>query len=119
MRRREFITVLGGAISAWPFAAHAQGSKAIPKVGFLFPGPEDVANSRRALLLDGLRSEGFRESDQVTLVTRATNGDLTRISPLLNELIAEKINVLIPLGPAVTRTALSLSRLTFLSSYSI
>jgi putative ABC transport system substrate-binding protein len=109
MQRREFITLLGGAISAWPFAAHAQGLKAIPKVGFLFPGPEEVAKSRRVLLLDGLRSEGFREPDQVTLVTRATNGDLTRISPLLNELIAEKIDVLIPLGPAVTRTALSLT----------
>jgi putative tryptophan/tyrosine transport system substrate-binding protein len=109
MQRREFITLLGGAISAWPFAAHAQGLKAIPKVGFLFPGPEEVAKSRRVLLLEGLRSEGFREPDQVTLVTRATNGDLTRISPLLNELIAEKIDVLIPLGPAVTRTALSLT----------
>jgi len=109
MRRREFITLLGGAISAWPLAAHAQGLKAIPKVGFLFPGPEEVANSRRVLLLDGLRSEGFREPDQITLVTRATNGDLTRISPLLNELIAEKIDVLIPLGPAVTRAALSLT----------
>lgn len=109
MQRRDFITLLGGAISAWPFAAHAQGLKAIPKVGFLFPGPEEVAKSRRVLLLDGLRSEGFREPDQVTLVTRATNGDLTRISPLLNELIAEKIDVLIPLGPAVTRTALSLT----------
>ena len=86
---------------------HAQGLKAIPKVGFLFPGPEEVAKSRRVLLLDGLRSEGFREPDQITLVTRATNGDLTRISPLLNELIAEKIDVLIPLGPAVTRAALS------------
>ena len=109
MQRRDFITLLGGAISAWPFAAHAQGLKAISKVGFLFPGPEEVAKSRRVLLLDGLRSEGFREPDQVTLVTRATNGDLTRISPLLNELIAEKIDVLIPLGPAVTRTALSLT----------
>jgi putative ABC transport system substrate-binding protein len=109
MQRRDFITLLGGAISAWPFAAHAQGLKAMPKVGFLFPGPEEVAKSRRVLLLDGLRSEGFREPDQVTLVTRATNGDLTRISPLLNELIAEKIDVLIPLGPAVTRTALSLT----------
>jgi putative ABC transport system substrate-binding protein len=109
MRRREFITLLGGAISARPFAVHAQGLKAIPKVGFLFPGPEEVAKSRRVLLLDGLRSEGFREPDQITLVTRATNGDLTRISPLLNELIAEKIDVLIPLGPAVTRAALSLT----------
>jgi putative ABC transport system substrate-binding protein len=109
MRRREFITLLGGAISARPFAVHARGLKAIPKVGLLFPGPEDVAKSRRVLLLDGLRSEGFREPDQITLVTRATNDDLTRISPLLNELIAEKIDVLIPLGPAVTRAALSLT----------
>jgi putative ABC transport system substrate-binding protein len=96
VRRREFITLLGGAISVWPFAGHAKEFKAIPKVGFLFPGPEEVAKSRRVPLLDGLRSEGFREPDQVTLVTRATNGDLTRISPLLNELIAEKVDVLIP-----------------------
>jgi hypothetical protein len=66
MRRREFITLLSGAISVWPFAAHAKEFKeAIPKVGFLFPGPEEVAKSRRAPLLDGLRSEGFREPDQV------------------------------------------------------
>jgi len=109
MRRREFITLLGGAISVWPFAAHAQKSKAVPKVGFLFPGPEEVAKSRRVPLLDGLRSEGFREPDQVTLVTRATNGDLTRISPLLNELIAEKVDVLIPTGPPLTRAAHSLT----------
>jgi ABC-type uncharacterized transport system substrate-binding protein len=109
MRRREFITLLGGAISAWPFAAHAQELKAIPKVGFLFPGPEEAVKSRRAPLLDGLRSEGFREPDQVTLVTRATNGDLTKISPLLNELIAEKVDILIPTGPPLTRAAHSLT----------
>jgi putative ABC transport system substrate-binding protein len=68
-----------------------------------------VAKSRRVPLLDGLRSEGFREPDQVTLVTRATNGDLTRISPLLNELIAEKVDVLIPLGPPLTRAAHALT----------
>ena len=108
MRRREFITNLGAVVSAWPFAAHAEVSKGkTSKVGFLFPGPEQLAKSRQGLLLDGLRSEGLREPEQVTLLTRATNGELAKIEPLLNELIAEKVDVLIPLGPPLTRAAAS------------
>ena len=110
MRRREFITNLGAVVSAWPFAAHAEVSKGkTSKVGFLFPGPEQLAKSRQGLLLDGLRSEGLREPEQVTLLTRATNGELAKIEPLLNELIAEKVDVLIPLGPPLTRAAASLT----------
>jgi putative tryptophan/tyrosine transport system substrate-binding protein len=110
MRRREFITQIGATITAWPLSTRAEALKAkTSKVGFLFPGPEQVAKSRQALLLDGLLSEGFREADQVTLLTRATNGDSAKIEPLLKELIAEKVDVLIPLGPPLTRAAASLT----------
>jgi putative ABC transport system substrate-binding protein len=110
VRRREFIVLVGGAAAAAGLLpANAQQPKGVPKVGFLFPGPEEVANSRRLLLLDGLRSEGFREPDKLILVTRSTGGDSAGILPLLNELIAEKIDVLIPTGPALMRAARSVT----------
>jgi hypothetical protein len=54
MRRREFITLLGGA-AAWPLAARAQQSGRIPKVGFLFPGTETVGPLRIAAFVEGLQ----------------------------------------------------------------
>jgi hypothetical protein len=60
MRRREFITVLGGAAVAWPLAASAQQAGKIPKIGFLFPGTEAVAPLRITALVEGLRAVGYR-----------------------------------------------------------
>ena len=98
MRRREFITLVGGAAAAWPLAARAQRSSSAPKVGFLFPGPEAYAKSRGALVLDGLRSEGFREPDQIAFITRATGNDPARLAPLLADLIANKVDILLPMA---------------------
>jgi putative tryptophan/tyrosine transport system substrate-binding protein len=108
VQRREFIAFVGTA-AAGLLPANAQQLKAIPKVGWLFPGPEDVISSRRLPLLDGLHSEGLQEPDKFILVTRSTGGDAARILPLLNELMAQKIDVLIPTGPAQMRAAHSLT----------
>jgi putative tryptophan/tyrosine transport system substrate-binding protein len=86
MRRREFIAIVAGAV--WPFAARARQSGAVAKIGFLYPGPETVAKSRSTSLLAGLASEALREPDQVAVLVRATGGDATQITPLLNELLA-------------------------------
>jgi putative tryptophan/tyrosine transport system substrate-binding protein len=66
-----------------------------------------MAATRSAFLLDGLRSEGFHAPDQVMLVSRAAGGDPARLAPLLNELVAVKVDVLVPVGPAATRAARS------------
>jgi putative ABC transport system substrate-binding protein len=107
MKRRDFLSLIGGAAVAWPAAARAQQANKVPKVGFLYPGPEATAPTRSAFLLDGLRSEGFHAPDQVMLVSRAAGGDPARLAPLLNELVAVKVDVLVPAGPAATRAARS------------
>jgi putative ABC transport system substrate-binding protein len=98
MRRRKFITMLGGATITWPLAARAQQASSIPKVGFLYPGPEAYAKMRSALILEGLRTQGFREPEQVVVLVRATGGDPARSAPLLAELVASKIDILLPMG---------------------
>jgi len=103
MRRREFIKVIAASAAAWPLAARAQQAGAVAKIGILYPGPEEIAKLRSVPLLAGLGSEGLHEPDQITLLIRATDGDAARITPLLNELLASKVDLLIPSGPAVTR----------------
>jgi putative ABC transport system substrate-binding protein len=104
MKRRQFISLLGGAVVAYPLAAHAQPAS-VPKVGFVYPGPEARGKDHAIHVLDGLRSEGFREPEQVVLLTRVMNGDPTRAAPILDELIAAKVDILVPSGPQVTRAA--------------
>lgn len=107
MRRREFIALLGGATAAWPLAARAQQASSVRKVGVLYPGPAAVAATRSPFLLEGLRSEGFREPDQVILVSRATGGGPAQLAPLTADLIASKVDVIIRLGPAAIQAARS------------
>jgi hypothetical protein len=68
---------------ARPLAVRAQQASDIPKVGFLYPGPEAYAKMRCALMLEGLRTQGFREPEQVVVLVRATGGDPARSAPLL------------------------------------
>jgi putative ABC transport system substrate-binding protein len=99
MRRRDFIMFAGGgAVAAWPLVAGAQQPSSIPKIGFLYPGPEAYAKMRSALMLEGLRTQGFREPEQVGVLVRATGGDPARSAPLLAELVASKIDILLPMG---------------------
>ena len=106
MRRREFLSVIGGA-TAWPLAARAEQSSSVPKVGFLFPGPEAYAKMRSVLVLEGPRSEGFREPDQVLVVISATGGDPVRLAPALAELLTSKVDLLLAIGGGTVLAARS------------
>ena len=109
MRRREFVFGAIGALAA-PSFVRAETRNTVLKVGFLFPGPEDAAKSRRVLLLEGLSGEGFHEPDQIMLITRATGGDEAKLVPQLEEMIAEGVDILIPTGPSSMRAAHALTR---------
>jgi putative ABC transport system substrate-binding protein len=102
MRRRAFITLIGGA-AACPLAARAQQSGKIPKVGFLFPGTEMVAPARIAALVEGLRAVGYRVPDQVEVISRVTGGDPSRVAPMASELVERNVDVLVPSSPAAVQ----------------
>jgi putative tryptophan/tyrosine transport system substrate-binding protein len=91
MKRREFITLLGGAAVAWPLVAHAQQSN-MPVVGILDGGsPSSVF---RVALADGLKESGFTEGESVRIEYRSAGGTYDLLPKMANELVGLPVNVL-------------------------
>src|SRR5262249_9051614 len=109
MKRREFITVLGGAAAAWPLAARAQQATKIPKVGVLYPGLASTLTSRITAFREGLQAGGYREPANLELIPRAANSDPTRIPPPALWLAGRKVDVTLPFSPAAIHAALAAS----------
>ena len=104
MKRREFITLVGGVAVAWPLVAHAQQAGRVPRIGVVYPGPQAGATPRVQALLDGLRAAGY---SQVEVVLRVAEGDPSRIIPLVTEVSGSEVDVFFAIGPAVVRAARS------------
>src|SRR5258708_133864 len=104
LRRRAFITLLGGA-AAWPLAARAQQTPEVPRVGFVYSGSKAAAAPRIEAILSGLRGSGYAAPAQVEIVARTAEGDPAQIAPLVAEVIAKNVNVIIVNGPSVLHAA--------------
>ena len=86
MKRREFITLLGGVAAAWPLAARAQ-QPTLPVIGFLSSGsPRTFARFLNAFQ-QGLREQGLVEGRDIMIEYRWAEGHLTELDALANELV--------------------------------
>src|SRR5262249_41732165 len=93
MRRREFITLLGGAAAAWPLAARAQQAVKRRLVGVLFVGSKSPSIMRSAAVLaflDGLRERGYVEGRDIDLAYRFADGFLDRLPARAQEVLGLK-----------------------------
>jgi putative tryptophan/tyrosine transport system substrate-binding protein len=94
LRRRQFITLLGGAVVAWPVAARAQQQPVRPLIGVLSPLSAASAARNIAGLRSGLRDLGYLEGRNVTLALRYGDGAPDRMVPLAQDLVGLKPDVL-------------------------
>ena len=78
MRRREFITLLGGAAAAWPLAARAQSGESMRRVGVLtnLTHNDPEGRARDDAFVQGLKELGWIESGNLRIIRRWTEGDL-------------------------------------------
>jgi putative ABC transport system substrate-binding protein len=98
MRRREFITLLGGAAAAWPLASRAQQSRKVHRIGVLLPGTPASFSLRTEAFLEGLRTLGYVEGQTIAIEWRWGQDKGDRLPDLAAELVGRNVDVLVTGG---------------------
>jgi putative tryptophan/tyrosine transport system substrate-binding protein len=107
LKRREFITVLGGAAATWPLAARAQQAGVLPLVGFVYPGDPDSDADLATAFRNGTAEAGYIEGRNVAIEYRWTGDDTKRLPGLIDDLVRRRVAVIAAMGSIATRAAVA------------
>ena len=109
MKRRKFITLLGGA-AAWPLAARAQQSHRVPRIGVLLLGTPASFAGRTQAFVEGLRDLGYVEGSTVAIEWKWGQDQVDRLPDLAAELVRSQVDVIVTGGTPPAKTLKNAAR---------
>src|SRR5215831_12233134 len=104
MKRREFITLLGGTVTAWPLSARAQQGP-MPTIGFLSSVSQAQTRHMVAAFLRGLGETGYIDGRNVAIDYRFVDGQYDRLPALASEMVRRPVSLLLAAGPPAALAA--------------
>jgi putative ABC transport system substrate-binding protein len=111
LRRREVITLLGGAAAAWPLAAHAQQSAKVPRIGLLRVGLASANDGRVEAMRAGLRQLGYVEGKNIVIEFRWAE-TVDRLPELAAELVRMNVDIIFAMSSTEVEAARQLTMTT-------
>ena len=105
MKRREFITLLGGAAVIWPLVAHAQQPAKLPTIGFLGPLTASTQSTWTAAFAQRMREHGWIEGRTVAIEYRWAEGRSERLAEIAAEFVRLKVDIIVTGGTSAVSAA--------------
>jgi putative ABC transport system substrate-binding protein len=127
MRRRKFITLLGGAAAAWPLATRAQETGRVYRVALVFTtspvsemaGSDPIHPLARSFL-QGLRALGYEQGQNLMMEPRSAEGKFERFPEIIRELVSIKVDVIVTVANPMTQAARDVTRtIPIVMAYSV
>ena len=108
MRRREFITLLSGAMATWPLTAHTQQATKMPQIGVLSVGrgdKSDVSLTTINAFMLALRELGYTEGLNIAFERKFADGDTNKLNGLARELVDRRVDAIVAFATPAARAA--------------